>query len=154
MGFILRNLGILRQSQWSEHLPNRLIIMNTKVAKHLSIPENRINYSFYFLDNFGYEFVDYKKCYDAIAKWSDNLDTSESHFWWNTHLLSFKDDGWKSLTDYHLQLNGLLLLTRHTSNEHHNSNISDQCHNRRRIVVILKRYANTPKDTKGNKITE
>ena len=55
-------------------------IMNTKVAKHLSIPENRINYSFYFLDNFGYEFVDYKKCYDAIAKWSDNLDTSESHF--------------------------------------------------------------------------
>ena len=57
-------------------------IMNTKVAKHLSIPENRINYSFYFLDNFGYEFVDYKKCYDAIAKWSDKLDTSESHFWW------------------------------------------------------------------------
>jgi hypothetical protein len=52
--------------------------MNTKVAKHLSIPENRINYSFHFLDNFGYEFVDYKKCYDAIAKWSDKLDTSES----------------------------------------------------------------------------
>ena len=25
-------------------------------------------------------FVDYKKCYDAIAKWSDNLDTSESHY--------------------------------------------------------------------------
>ena len=52
----------------------------TKVAKHLSIPENRINYSFYFLDNFDYEFVDYKKCYDAIAKWSDKLDTSEAHF--------------------------------------------------------------------------
>ena len=61
-------------------------IMNTKVAKHLSIPENRINYSFYFLDNFGYEFVDYKKCYDAIAKWSDNLDTSESHYWWTQRL--------------------------------------------------------------------
>jgi len=61
--------------------------MNAKVAKHLSIPENRINYSFYFLDNFGYEFVDYKKCYDAIAKWSDNLDTSESHFWWDFSFL-------------------------------------------------------------------
>lgn len=54
--------------------------MNQKVAKHLSVPENRINYSFYFLHNFGYEFVDYKKCYDAIAKWSDKLDTSEAHF--------------------------------------------------------------------------
>ena len=54
--------------------------MNTKVAKHLSIPENRINYSFHFLDEFGPDFVDYKKCYDAIAKWSDKLDTSESHY--------------------------------------------------------------------------
>ena len=52
--------------------------MNKKTQQHLSIPENRINYSFHFLDNFGYEFVDYKKCYDAIAKWSDKLDTSES----------------------------------------------------------------------------
>ena len=32
------------------------------------------------LDEFGPDFVDYKKCYDAIAKWSDNLDTSESHY--------------------------------------------------------------------------
>ena len=55
--------------------------MNAKVAQHLSIPENRINYSFHFLDEFGPDFVDYKKCYDAIAKWSDKLDTSESHFW-------------------------------------------------------------------------
>ena len=55
-------------------------IMNAKVAKHLSIPENRINYSFHFLDEFGPDFVDYKKCYDAIAKWSDKLDTSEAHF--------------------------------------------------------------------------
>ena len=54
--------------------------MNKKTQQHLSIPENRINYSFHFLDNFSYEFVDYKKCYDAIAKWSDKLDTSESHF--------------------------------------------------------------------------
>ena len=54
--------------------------MNTKVAKHLSIPENRINYSFHFLHNFGSDFVDYKKCYDKIAEWSDKLDTSESHF--------------------------------------------------------------------------
>ena len=51
-----------------------------KVVQHLSIPENRINYSFYFLDNFGYEFVDYKNCYDAIAKWSEQLDTSEAHY--------------------------------------------------------------------------
>ena len=142
MGFILRNLGILRQSQWSEHLPNRLIIMNTKVAKHLSIPENRINYSFHFLHNFNDTFVDYKKCYDAIAKWSDKLDTSESHFWWNTHSLSFKDDGWKSLTDYHLQLNGLLSLTKQTSDEHNNRNLFDSGNNRGRTFVIPKGYAN------------
>ena len=56
--------------------------MNTKVAKHLSIPENRINYSFHFLSHWDSDspFVDYKKCYDAIAKWSENLDTSESHY--------------------------------------------------------------------------
>ena len=52
----------------------------TKIEKHLSIPENRINYSFYFLHNFDTDFVDYKKCYDAISKWSDKLDTSESHY--------------------------------------------------------------------------
>ena len=57
-----------------------MMTMNTKVANHLSIPENRINYSFHFLDNFNDTFVDYKKCYDAIAKWSDKLDTSESHY--------------------------------------------------------------------------
>ena len=142
MGFILRNLGILRQSQWSEHLSNRLIIMNTKVAKHLSIPENRINYSFHFLHNFGSDFVDYKKCYDAIAKWSDKLDTSESHFWWNTHSLSFKDDGWKSLTDYHLQLNGLLSSTKQTLDEHNNRNLFDSGNNRGRTFVIPKGYAN------------
>ena len=51
-----------------------------KVVQHLSIPENRINYSFHFLHNFGPDFVDYKKCYDAIASWSDKLDTSEAHY--------------------------------------------------------------------------
>ena len=54
--------------------------MNAKVAKHLSIPENRLNYAFHFLSEFGPDFVDYKKCYDSIAKWSDELDTSESHY--------------------------------------------------------------------------
>ena len=54
--------------------------MMTKVQQHLSIPENRIEYAFYFLDNFNHEFVDLRKCYDAIAKWSDALDTSESHY--------------------------------------------------------------------------
>ena len=47
---------------------------------HLSIPENRINYAFHFLYNFSYEFVDYKKCYDSISKWTDQLDTSEAHY--------------------------------------------------------------------------
>ena len=128
--------------------------MNTKVAKHLSIPENRINYSFYFLDNFDYEFVDYKKCYDAIAKWSDKLDTSEAHFWWNTHSLSFKDDGWKSLTDYHLQLNGLLSSTKQTSGEHNNCNLFDSGNNRWGAFIVFKRYAHKTKDTKRNQITE
>ena len=54
--------------------------MNTKVAKHLSVPENRINYAFHFLYEFGPDFVEYKKCYDSISKWSDQLDTSESHY--------------------------------------------------------------------------
>ena len=54
--------------------------MDKAVERHLSIPENRINYSFHFLDNFNDTFVDYKKCYDAIAKWSDKLDTSEAHY--------------------------------------------------------------------------
>ena len=54
--------------------------MNKAVERHLSIPENRINYSFYFLYNFPSDFVDYKKCYDKIAEWSDKLDTSEAHY--------------------------------------------------------------------------
>jgi len=54
--------------------------MNKAVERHLSIPENRINYSFHFLYNFSSDFVDYKKCYDKIAEWSDKLDTSEAHY--------------------------------------------------------------------------
>jgi len=54
--------------------------MNAKVAHHLSIPENRINYCFHFLDNYNDTFVDYSKCYNAIAEWSDKLDTSEAHY--------------------------------------------------------------------------
>ena len=54
--------------------------MDNKTKHHLSIPENRINYSFHFLDNFNDTFVDYKKCYDKIAEWSDKLDYSEAHF--------------------------------------------------------------------------
>ena len=54
--------------------------MTRAIDRHLSVPENRINYAFYFLYNFSYEFVDYKKCYNAIAKWTDQLDTSEAHY--------------------------------------------------------------------------
>ena len=54
--------------------------MTRAIDRHLAIPENRINYAFHFLDNYNETFVDYKKCYNAIAKWSDNLDTSEAHF--------------------------------------------------------------------------
>ena len=52
--------------------------MTRAIDRHLAVPENLINYAFHFLYNFSYEFVDYKKCYNAIAKWTDQLDTSES----------------------------------------------------------------------------
>ena len=54
--------------------------MNAKVKQHLSIPENRIKYTFQFLNNFGGEAETRKKCYDKIAEWSDKLDTSEAHY--------------------------------------------------------------------------
>jgi len=54
----------------------------TKVQQHLSVPENRLRYAFDFLLNHGPDFVDYSKCYNAIAEWSDKLDTSEAHYWW------------------------------------------------------------------------
>ena len=46
----------------------------------LSQPETRIKYAFQFLSDFGDEEESRTKCYNAIAKWSDKLDTSESHF--------------------------------------------------------------------------
>ena len=60
--------------------------MNTKVAKHLSIPENRLRYAFIFLDDHGFNPDDdcaeevRIKCYNGIAEWSDKLDTSEAHY--------------------------------------------------------------------------
>jgi hypothetical protein len=54
--------------------------MTRAIDRHLAVPENRINYCFHFLDEFSHEFVDYKKCYDKIAEWTDQLDTSESHY--------------------------------------------------------------------------
>ena len=47
----------------------------------LSQPEERIKYAFQFLSDFGDEEESRTKCYNAIAKWSDKLDTSEAHFW-------------------------------------------------------------------------
>jgi hypothetical protein len=46
----------------------------------LSQPETRIKYAFQFLSDFGDEEESRIKCYNAIAKWSDKLDTSESHY--------------------------------------------------------------------------
>ena len=47
----------------------------------LSQPETRIKYAFQFLSDFGDEEESRTKCYNAIAEWSDKLDTSEAHFW-------------------------------------------------------------------------
>ena len=46
----------------------------------LSQPETRIKYAFQFLSDFGDEEESRTKCYNAIAEWSDKLDTSEAHF--------------------------------------------------------------------------
>ena len=46
----------------------------------LSQPETRIKYAFQFLNEYGEYEESRKKCYDQIAKWSDKLDTSESHY--------------------------------------------------------------------------
>ena len=54
--------------------------MTRAIDRHLTIPENRLNYAFHFLYEFGLDFVDYKKCYDSISKWTDQLDTSEAHY--------------------------------------------------------------------------
>ena len=54
--------------------------MNAKLKQHLSVPENRLMYAFDFLFNYGPDFVDYRKWYNAIAEWSDKLDYSEAHY--------------------------------------------------------------------------
>ena len=46
----------------------------------LSQPETRIKYAFEFLNEYGDEEESRVKCYNAIAEWSDKLDTSEAHF--------------------------------------------------------------------------
>ena len=52
----------------------------------LSQPEERIKYAFIFLDDHGFDpDDDYSeevrvKCYNGIAKYSEQLDTSESHY--------------------------------------------------------------------------
>ena len=57
-----------------------------KIDAHLAQPETRIKYAFQFLDDHGFDPEDdYSeevrvKCYNGIAKYSDNLDTSESQF--------------------------------------------------------------------------
>lgn len=57
-----------------------------KLQQHLSQPETRIKYAFAFLDDHGFDSEDdYSeevrvKCYNGIAKYSEQLDTSESHF--------------------------------------------------------------------------
>lgn len=48
----------------------------------LAQPETRIKYCFEFLKSYvssGDEMMS-KKCYDGIAKYSDNLDWSEAHY--------------------------------------------------------------------------
>jgi hypothetical protein len=49
-----------------------------ELQRVLSHPENRIKYCFEFLK--GADELMAKKCYDAIAKYSAQLDYSEAHF--------------------------------------------------------------------------
>ena len=51
-----------------------------KLERILAQPEERIKYAFQFLSDFGDEEESRVKCYNAIAKWSDKLDTSEAHY--------------------------------------------------------------------------
>ena len=51
-----------------------------KAQKDLWMPENRLNHAFHFLLNFNPDFVDYSRCYNMIAEWSDKLDTTEAHY--------------------------------------------------------------------------
>ena len=57
-----------------------------KLDRILSQPETRIGYAFEFMNDFGFDSEDdyaeeiRTKCYNAIAKYSDKLDTSEAHY--------------------------------------------------------------------------
>ena len=51
-----------------------------KLDRILSQPETRIGYAFEFMNDFSDEEDTRRKCYNAIAKWSDKLDWSESHY--------------------------------------------------------------------------
>ena len=51
-----------------------------KLDRILSQPETRIGYAFEFMNDFADEEDTRRKCYNAIAKWSDKLDWSESHY--------------------------------------------------------------------------
>ena len=57
-----------------------------KLERILAQPEERIKYAFVFLDNHGFDSEDdyaeevRVKCYNGIAKYSEQLDTSESHY--------------------------------------------------------------------------
>ena len=52
-------------------------------------PELRIKYCFEFLKQYVDERDDLmaKKCYDGIAKYSDLVDSSEAHYWWQRSFL-------------------------------------------------------------------
>ena len=53
--------------------------MTRAIDRHLSVPENRINYAFYFLHGRStYEFVDYKSATTVFQSGPDQLDTSEA----------------------------------------------------------------------------
>ena len=57
-----------------------------KLERILAQPEERIKYAFVFLDDHGFDSEDdyaeevRVKCYNGIAKYSEQLDTSESHY--------------------------------------------------------------------------
>jgi len=146
--------------------------MNTKVAKHLSIPENRINYCFHFLDNFNDTFVDYKKCYDKLAEWSDKLDTSESHFWWELFYLLLllllalwlvlmllttfqkcRMQRWHVFANLFLLVHLMMKCVR-SFDENNNCNLFDSSYRTRRIYIVSKDNAHTSNNTQRDQITE
>ena len=51
-----------------------------ELQRILAQPETRIKYAFEFMIDFADEEDTQRKCYNAIAKWSDKLDWSEAHY--------------------------------------------------------------------------